>query len=64
MHIVVKPKQITSSQKADHILKKKIIEALDPILPMDAMTRIFAMRSYTPFYKNPKKKTKEGEEKP
>jgi len=23
MHIVVKPKQITSSQKADHILKKK-----------------------------------------
>jgi len=25
---------------------------------MDAMTRIFAMRSYTPFYKNPKNKTK------
>jgi len=30
---------------------------------MDAMTRIFAMRSYTPFYKNPKKQNKKKERK-
>jgi hypothetical protein len=44
--------------------EKKSNEALDPILQQDALTRIFAMRSYTPFLQKSKKQNKEGEEKP
>lgn len=35
-----------------------------PSCNRDALTRIFAMRSYTPFLQKPKKKNKEGEENP